>query len=190
MIPARCAALRCVAFLTWANDERFSSTAAQTVPQRLRFDVEVEKRDLAAQLTESEPDADEVRLVVHQQRHDIAVFQTAVRPQHVCESVTPRIHVPVGEDLLLEHNEGFLRDVSGLQLKALEICDNSALHPRHHRAPHAPNSRVIHQIVPKVGVQLPLNEQKSDHPDGQSADGPAHRDELACNSHTAENGLC
>lgn len=140
--------------------------------QRLSFHVKVQKRDLTAHLTESEPNTDEIRLVPHEKSHDISTFKAAVTLKHVCESVTPLVHISVRQDLIFKHDERFIWTLSGLKLKVVQIRDDTALHPRHHRPPDATKSRVIHQVTPKVRVKLHLEDKQGENPHSQRAYDP------------------
>lgn len=149
---------------TCANNERLGSTAPNTVKKSSGFNVDVQKGHFTAQFTQSEPHADEVRLVAHQQSNNVALFQRALRPEGARELVTSPVHILVRESLLFKENEWLIRVLPRLVKKAVEERGDPSLHTSL-QSPAVPQKfEVINQIHPEEGKCSDLIEKESQQP--------------------------
>ena len=145
---------------TCANNKRLGSTALEAVKQRLGFNVDVEKGDLTAQFTQSQPHTDKIRLVEHPQSNNVSLFQRALRPERVGKLVTSPVHDLICQSKVFEDDEGFVRVRLCLVKKTVEVRDDSFLHASLQRLPVPPKFEVINQIHPQKGIRHPLVEKE------------------------------
>lgn len=151
----------CARAPTWSDHQRGGPAAAEAVEQRPGFDVGVDEGHLAAQLGQSEPDADEVRFVAHQQCDHVPQFQRPAGSEGAGKPVTPSVHVPVRQSPVLEDYEGFARVPARLVPETVQERGVSSLHASLQGSPVAPESQVEEQILPEEGMNQSLVEEKS-----------------------------
>lgn len=88
--------------------------------QRLSSDVEIKQGNRTTQFGESQPGPDKVGLVAQKERHRVSLSQVRLLPQHPGQPVAAPVHLPVGEALPLEVQEGLGRVSPGRHQKGVQ----------------------------------------------------------------------
>lgn len=131
--------------------------------------VGVEEGHHAAQLGQAKPHVDEVGLIAHQQSHSVPLLQQGMVQEDMGHSAAPFVHILIGMDVSLIHDEGFLGLLLGVAQKGIQDSDQLPfptvqLDPN----PTADHLQQEPEVLPEVREQEFLQEEQEDYSRPQS----------------------
>lgn len=151
--------------LTCSNNQSLCSAAVETVQQRFRLDVGVEKRHRATDLRQPEPDAQEIGLVAHEQSNAVSFLQVDAVVENIGEPVAADIDVPVRVAAAIVHHKRLVGNAPRLLNEPVQDCTHAGCHFEElqlHAVPE--NLRQEEKVLPEVGEAEFLHNQSEDDP--------------------------